>query len=64
MWEDGLVHTVNMDCMLGSVGVAWEYVGFMLVVDHRAWRLTGFGLLGWILVSVNRYLYMSNYSYE
>lgn len=30
VWGDGLVHTVMMDCMLGSVGVVWGYVKFFL----------------------------------
>jgi hypothetical protein len=46
VWGDGLVHTVMLDCMLGSVGVVWEYVGcvWLWIIGLRGFN--GFWLVG------------------
>ena len=33
VWEVGLVHTVMLDAMLGSVSVVWEYVGYVVFTN-------------------------------
>jgi hypothetical protein len=32
VWEEGLVHTVNVDVMLGCVSVVWGHVGASIPV--------------------------------
>jgi hypothetical protein len=35
------VHTVIMDSMLGSVGVVWKYVRFLVVEFLFLWAIAG-----------------------
>ena len=39
MWQERLVHTVMLDSMLGSVGVVWKYVRFLVVQFLFLWAI-------------------------